>query len=383
MRLVSPAFDDEVLGTTVGDYLEVVARRGYTSQLLEVSTWSLDWDADRQAQGQASLTVTDPEGLLAPWGMGDLLAPGGSRLSLTWVSGLSKTRIPLGVWRIRSADPTESWRAYTRERDSVIVSGGGSVSLRAEEDTCTAVLSRLDAEQPTAATCLGEVTRLMRPVSAVTVAAGVGDRAVPRGLVYAESRMDEIEDHLDRVGAVHRMAPDGSMEVIPATGGAPVWTIAGGEYGASISTTRALSDEGVYNLAVASGEDYEGRPIIGRYLVTTGPLAATGPFGRVPIFHQSPAQTQTGVDQDAETLLRNRQAGGEVDLDVVCLTHPGIQPHDTVTVIAATTVGETPLTGRVVGMSLSGGATPAKAMSLRVRVTAEALEAIAGKVSRG
>lgn len=384
MRINSADFDSEVVGTTVGDVLEVVVRRGATSRMLEVTSWSLDWDATRQVQGQATLTLADPDGTLAPWGMGDLLAPGGSRLSLAWISGLSKTRVPLGVWRIRSADPTESWRTYELGTSVARVPGGGSVTIRADEDTATAVLARLDADQPSTTTCLAEVARLMRPVSAVTVAAGVSDRAIPRGLVYADSRIDEIEDHLDRVGAVHRMAPDGSMEIVSATSGTPVWTIAGGEDGASISITRALSDEGLYNVAVSQGESADGKPLVGRAQLEAGPLSVFGPFGRVPIFHTSPATEQHSVTLDAGTVLATRQKGGEVDLDVVCLTHPGLQPHDVVTLVAATAAGDQPLTGRVMGMQMSSAAgVPAKSMSLRVRVSVEGLEMIAARVRRG
>lgn len=112
MRLNSPALDAEVAGTTSGDVLEVNAWRGgvLTEQALAISGWSLSWDATRQVQGQGTFTVADPDGRLAPWGLADALGPGGSRLQVTWVSGLSGIRVPLGWWRIRRADPAETWR---------------------------------------------------------------------------------------------------------------------------------------------------------------------------------------------------------------------------------------------------------------------------------
>lgn len=390
MRIVDDAFDAEVAGTTSGDRLEVHAWRG--GQLvaggLDVSAWSVDWDADRQVQGQGTWVVADPDGALAPWGMGDALGPGGSRLQVTWVSGLSGTRVPLGWWRVRQALPAESWRVHARDGVVRLVPGGGSVTVRADEETATIGLDRLDAEVVRTGTCLAEIRRLLADICAVTVDPAVTDKAVPGGLVYGDSRADAVDDLLTVLDATHRMGGDGSLQVVPAAGVGPVWTIAGGEQGAQVDLTRALSDEGVYNGVVSSAETADHLPLVGRAYVTGGPLAWGGPFGRVPLFHRSPATSQGGVESDARTLLASRQAAGEVDLDVTCLTHPGVQPGDRVTVVAATTAGEQPLVGRVVGMTMSAatsdaGTTPAKTMRLRVRVPAGDLEVVAGRVRRG
>jgi hypothetical protein len=354
-----------------------------------------DWDASRQV----TLTVADPDGSLAPWGMGDPLGAGGSRLHIAWVSGLTGTRVPLGIWRIRGADPRETWRVYNRQDGTVTrVPGGGSVTVQADEDaTATALLDRMDAEMVGAPTVLAEVTRLMSDIAAVAVDPGVTDRPMPSGWVYEESRLDAVEDLLSTVGAVHRCGPDGSLQVVPESGVGPVWTIAGEraqvggevvEQGVQIDTVRSLSDQGVYNAVISTGETEDGKPLVGRAYLTGGPLAWEGPYGRVPMWHQSVAKTQTGVQQDAATLLENRVARGEVELAVTCLTHPGLQVHDRVVVVAATTAGDEALEGRVVSMAMrsatsQSGTTPAKAMSLGVAVSTEALEAVARRVRRG
>lgn len=393
MRPGGELLTDEVLGTTVSDRLEVTVWRGpqvvapTEGVPLDVTSWALDWDADRQVQGQGTVVVADPDGLLAPWGMGDALAPGGSRAQLTWVSGRSGARVPMDWWRLRRSEPVEQWRVQHSGQDVRRVAGGGSVTLRADELTCIpANLDRLDGEgnPPSGASCLSEVARLLADVLPVTVDPVVADRAVPSSLVYGEGRMDAVEDLLTQVTTVHRMGGDGTLQVLPAELGDPVWTIAGGDEGALIDVTRALSDDGVYNAVRSSGKTADGAPLVGRDWLRTGPLAwgPTTPYGRVPAFHQSIAQTQAGVQADAVTRLATLSTTGQIDLPVTCLTHPGIQPHDAVVVVAATIDGDAPLVGRVVGMRMaSAGPIPAKSMQLRVRVNVADLEAVALRVA--
>lgn len=417
------ALAGEVVGSTHGDRIEANAWRGDQAVApgLLVSSWSLNWDADRQVQGMGSFEIADPDGLLAPWGMGDPLAPGGSRLQLTWVSGTSGLRVPLGWWRIRRANPEETWRVYAVPGEGswsvaplapsdtlapslslvpsdgasgfdpgtvVRVPGGGTVPVAADEETATIGLDRLDAEAPQEATCLAEIRRLLAHICAVNVDDAVTDKNVPGDLVYGESRSDAVGDLLDVLQAVPRMGPDGALEVVPEAGVGPVWTIQGGDDGALVRLARALSDEGVFNAATSTGETADGAPLVGRARLAGGPLAWDGPFGRVTVFHRAVAQTQSGVDADAATVLETRTAGGEIDLAVSCLTHPGLQVQDRVIVVAATRAGEQPLQGRVVGMSMGSvttdeGTVPAKSMGLRVRVSTDALEVVAARVRRG
>lgn len=283
---------------------------------------------------------------------------------------------------------TLSPKAVTYASSVLRLPGGGYVDVAADEETATVVLSRLDAEVVTAPTVLAEVTRLLRDICAVKVLAGVVDGNTPRGLVYGDSRMDAVEDLLAVIGASHRMAGDGSLEVVPAAGVGPVWTLAGGDAGVLIELSRALSDESIYNGVTSTNETPEGQPLVGRAFITSGPLAWGGPFGKVPLFHKAAATTANGVQADADTLLAGRQKSGEVDLAVTCLAHPGVQPQDRVTLLAATVAGEAPVTGRVVGMTLSSagsasGTTPAKAMGLTVRVSTNDLEMVAARVRRG
>ncbi|MDF1705006.1 MAG: hypothetical protein P1U38_09555 [Aeromicrobium sp.] len=417
MRVVSEVVDAAVASTTSGDRLVVNAWRGgqVLAADLDVTSFGLRWSASQQIQGQASFTIADPDGMLTPVGLGDALAPGGSRLQVTWVWGDARVpAVPLGWWRIRRAKPAEQWRFYrpggseprygfgegpfgigpfgdvgapqAETLDGVaagalLVYSGGEVVVDADEETASIALARLDAEEVASSSSLDEVVRLLQSICGVTNPFGVPDRSIPPGLVYEESRIDAIEDHLDRLGAVHRMGGDGSLEIVPVGGVGPVWTIAGGDDGVLVELQRELSDDQLYNVAISTGETEDGGQLRGRYALPGGPLDPSGPFGSVPIYHRSPATTAEGVQADARTLLENRTAAGEVVMVITCLAHPGLQMHDVVTVAMPTTAGAQPLRGRVVGMALSSSTgTPSKSMSLEVAVSAEALEAVALRV---
>jgi hypothetical protein len=193
------------------------------------------------------------------------------------------------------------------------------------------------------------VRRLLADIVPVVVEDGVVDRALPSSLVYGDGRMDAVQDLLTHLDAVYRMSGDGSLRVLPSVLGAPVWTIEGGEDGALVDVARVLSDQGVYNAVISRGTTASGDPLVGRAVVTSGPLVwgVDQPYGRVPAFHQSIAQAAAGVQADAATRLASLQAAGQIDLPVECLAHPGIQVHDAVVVVAATLDGDAPLIGRV------------------------------------
>jgi hypothetical protein len=357
---------------------------------LDIESWSLGWDASQPVQGQATLTVRDPSGSLSPWGMGDPLGPGGSLLLLTWVSGISGIRVPLGWWRIRKPSPTEQWLTYGTSRGPVRVSGGASITIQADEALmASATLCRMDGDTvPTGATVLGDVARLLRDYGAVDTSLAPADAAVPATYVYPESRAAAVGDELDMISATARAGSDGSLQVVPLAGVGPVWTVQGGAGGALVSFVRQIDDTATYNAATSRGTAPDGTPLVGRAYLTSGPLVWGGPYGKVPMFHQAIATTQAGVDADAQTLLANQLTSGTADLSVTCLAHPGIQLHDLVTVIAPTVIGDQSLVGRVVGMTWASaqsdaGVTPSKAMTLTVRVSVDALETVAAQVRRG
>lgn len=383
MRVIDELLDDYIAGTTTGDRLEVNAwRDGVLLEAgLPVESWGIRWSTGQQVQGQLTVTVSDPDGRLAPRRVSDPLGPGGSQLELVWRSGVGDLECHLGWWRIREADPDESWLIrYNEAGDPEFVpSGGSSVTIQADELTCGASdLDRLDAET-VQGSCLSEVVRLLDGITnGVTIDPAVTDKPIPAGTVYEAGRMDAVEDHLARCDAVWRMGPGGELQVLPRTGGIPVWTLVGSDFGVLVRFGYKLSDSGLYNAVTsktADGGD-QSPPKVARVYRDSGPLAWGGPFGRRPLFQDSTATTQAGVAADARALLASVADGGDVDLAVTCLFHPGLQLHDVVTVVPPRFRVAT-LTGRVTAMSCGGDSgVIRKTMELTVTVSHADLEAL-------
>jgi hypothetical protein len=392
VRLVSADLDDEVAGSAQGDVFTASVWRDGSLLVpsLGIKSCALGWDVSRDVQGQMTLVASDPDGSLSPWGMGDPLGPGGSLLSLAWQSGISGARVTYGQWRIRKSAPTERWLVYGSSRGPIRVSSGAEVTIQADEAiTAAASICRLDGEAiPVGATVYGELQRILRDYGSVDTTLAPANAVIPATYVYPESRTAAVGDLLDMISATARIGPDGSLQVVPLSGVGPVWTIQGGVGGALVDLTRSLSDAATYNAVTSKGTAADGTPLIGRAYLGTGPLAFGGPYGKVPYFHQAIATTQAGVDADARTLRDQQITSGTIDLPVSCLAHPGIQPHDLVTVVAPTIAGDIPLIGRVVAMSWQTvqsdkGIVPSKSMSLTVRVSTETLEAVSVQVRRG
>lgn len=382
-------------GSRVGE--RMIAHVWYDGQVVErdvaLSDWSVQADGSRQVRTQVSLTVTDPDGRLAPWAVDDALGVGGSRVQLVYALSPAET-VDRGWFRIGSSAPVENW-SLTRitdpvtgaEQHRVWVSGGAQIPIQADDLTTIAVADRLLAPQSPApgSTVLGEVRRLLTGIMPVTVVDGVSDRPVSSSVVLERERMDAVEDLLDLIGCTHRMTGDGQLQVYPVTPGAPVWEVAGGEDGVLISVRRSQSASDLYNGAVSEGATPDGLQLIGRAFETTGPLRWEGPHWRRPVFHSATGllTTQAMVDADAQTTLRSRLRGRTVTLEVTCLLHPGIQPGDAVTVLSPTVTGlDMALVGTVRSTSMRGTAAGPSPMTMSVECAYEDVQAVAAAIRR-
>jgi hypothetical protein len=381
MRPISDELAEILTGSRSGDRL--VVRSWYDGQNtvaeLPVSAWSLSWDGTRQVQGQLSLKVADSDGALAPWGVEEPLGVGGSRLQCVYVSGGES--LDLGWYRITRSAPAESWTVHSTA--GVWVSVGAEIPVQADDLTVLAVASKfLVPEQPASgATVLGEVRRLLDGIVPVTVAAGVSDRAVPSTVVYDRERMDAVEDLLETVNAAHRMTGDGILEVYPRAQTASVATLAGGPGGVLVNVAREQSVDDLFNAAVSEGtvsSDGQSYAVVGRAFEQSGPLRWNGPHGQWPVFRQSPLiTTQAQADADARTFLANRVSTRSVLLDVTCLPNPALQIGDRVTIAQPISGGqETPLSGLVESMRLSGGESGVDQMQVAVRCAFDDVQAV-------
>lgn len=351
---------------------------------LPVESWQVGWDGTRQVQGQASLTVADGDGSLAPWAYDDMLGAGGSRLYLRYLMPQvgPTAEVPLGWFRIVAPDTDETWRFHARGQ--AWVSTGATIRVDAQELTWQAKEETFLAPQAPApgATVFGELRRLLDGVMPLGSTVGLTDRAVPAGLAYSLDRMDAVEDLAASVGAVHRMSEWGLLDLVPQDPGAAVWTIGPSdddEQGVLIDVSRSQNAGDIKNAAVVEGATAGGVQIVGRAFEGTGPLRFGGPHGRIPERMSTPLMdTQAKADAAAASRLRSTIHGRRAVLPVTCLPHPGLQVHDVVTL--ETPAGD--LFGPVQTVTLSGGADGVRPMKLGVSVDAEQLVALAGRLRR-
>lgn len=388
MRAMSEAAQSALTGSRSGERL--ICHIWYDGAVVApdvpVSDWSIASDGSRQVRTQVSLTITDMDGTLAPWGVDDPLGVGGARAQLIYALTPTET-VDLGYYRITTSDPAENWTLHAAGSRSVWVSGGAQIPLGADDLTALAVADRLlAAESPGAgSTVLSEVRRLLSGIMPVTVAAAVTDRAVATSTVFERERMDAVEDLLAMISCTHRMTGDGQLEVYPTAPGAPVWEVAGGDDGVMVSLRRSQSADGLYNAAVSEGATPDGRQLIGRAFETTGPLRWEGPHGRRPVFHAATGilTTQAAVDADATSILAGSLRGRTVDLAITCLPHPGLQCGDVVTVASPTVTGAAiALTGVVRKTGLRGSAAGVSPMTMTVECAYEDVQAIAAAIRR-
>lgn len=348
-----------------------------TSGPLPCASWTVNWDTTRQIQGQANLVVTDAEGLLAPWGFGDTLAVGGSRVHLRYLMPDAGDEVSLGWFRVVKADVVESWRFHPT--GSKWLSTGATIRLACDELTWQVVQERfLAPESPqTLTSVLGEMKRLLDGIVPLGSTAGITDKAVPSTIAYTKERMNAVEDLATSVGAVHRMSDAGLLDLLPVAPGASVWTIAAAdnENGVLIDLGRAQDASTLPNAAIVEGTATDGSQLIGLAVVPSGPLAFGGPHGRIPTFMASPLMTtQAMCDAAAATFLTSTLAQRKTILPVTCLPNPALQGWDTVAIVS--TIGT--MTGQVQTMGLSGNTAGVQPMTLGVSVGADQLAIIAG-----
>ena len=195
------------------------------------------------------------------------------------------------------------------------------------------------------------------------VRAGVVDRALPP-MVHPENRLEAIYTLVDMIGD-GRWTGDGQFEVY-VPGNTPVFTVQGKAMGDLIGVAREQKRDNFYNVVVSTGKDDDGNELKAYARVTTGPLRDGGPFGRRVFRHNAVANTQDGVQADADTTLANLLRDSTVEIPFECVPSTLIfaEAGDYGQVMFPAADGqEYPLRGRLLEASLSGDANGFKAGS--------------------
>lgn len=373
MRNIPQSLMEALTGSLSGARLAVHSWYDGTllKQNLPVDSWAMTWDGKDTAlvQGKLDLSVSDQDGLLAPWGWDEPLSAGGTRLQTTLT--VADVAVDLGWWLITGNRPEEYWRVAGAGLEWV--SNGADVPVEADE------LMRLaqdyefwTPEAPNAgATVVGEIKRLLQDVCPVVVGAGVVDRVLPSGLVYDSNRAAHVLDLARAINCFFRMTGDGALEVYSQARTAPKWVVKGRNGGALVRVQRQQSRTDILN-GVASTSNDSTLEIRRLSQLQTGPLRYGGPAGWRIEKHTAIANTLAGVQDDADTYLANKNAAKTVPLDVTCVPHPGLQIGDWVRVMQPVIDGqEFPLDGIVTQLRLSGNTNGLNPMELTVEVSAD------------
>lgn len=395
MRPIDDDTERALSGSRAGDRLVVWCWYGgrlAVEEPLPVSAWGLSGDTGRKA-ASLSLSVDDPSGELAPWLLEDPLGVGGARLQCTYIVGGAGS-IPLGWYRITRSEPSEQWRAYLIDEGGTVtpdtpvpdgkrlavVPGGASVSVSADDLAVVLDLDRLIAPEspPASATVVSEIQRLCAGILPVKVSAGITDVGVSEQLVYdgQTPRLEAIQDLAARVSAGVRLDGDGFLNVYPVTS-EPVAVLKGGPEGLLVRVDRSQDISGLYNRFIVDGTADSERPVRAVADVAAGPLRVGGPHGTVPKFYSSQLiATQDQAEEYAKELRDTQLAGLTTDLKVTCAPLPHLEVGDWVSVFNPVVDGRVvSLDGRVVALSLRGGADGTQAMDLTVQCSYTAVQA--------
>jgi hypothetical protein len=160
--------------------------------------------------------------------------------------------------------------------------------------------------------------------------------ALGRSLIAEEDRfafLDELvrglakQWHWDHRGVL-------VIEAIPDPG-ATVWDVDSGENGVLVSMGREISDDGVYNAVVVTGEalDTETPPRAVAYDNNpTSPTYWHGDFGKVPRYYSSSFITTAAQAQTTATALLRSNLGVPYNIDFRSLVNAALEPWDPVRV---------------------------------------------------
>lgn len=120
-----------------------------------------------------------------------------------------------------------------------------------------------------------------------------------------------------------------------------VWEVNAGAYGVLVSSTRALTREGVYNGVVALGESVNETPPVSALVVDNDSGSPTywfGNFGKVPRFFTSSFITTEGQAVTAAQGILKKALGLPNFVNFTSISNPALEPLDAITIDQLDTV---------------------------------------------
>lgn len=333
MRPVSERFLSALRGShrAVSQAFVVAAGQTGTSPTgteLAVIDGDVILDAGADVRGTVALTV-DGTGAF-PTAAGDPLAPYGNELfvrrgiaygagAIEWVS--------LGYFRINSCEQDDA--------------PDGPIRLAGQDRMGGIVKARLIAPIQFAATdtygdVVDQLVTEVFPSAVIEWDDATDADPLGRAVIAEESRFKFLNELVTGLGKIWFFDHRGHLVIkdVPDPGD-PVWQVDSGESGVLIELGREISDEGVYNALVVTGEaiDTEAPPSAVAY--DNNPDSPTywdGDFGKVPRFYTSPFITTEAQAQTAANALLRTTLGVPYNVDFQAIVNAALEPWDPITV---------------------------------------------------
>lgn len=301
------------------------------------------WTTSQQVIGGLKLRVpftTVEDGRTHWWrpsSPSDALARFGQTLDVSIVSESVLTR--LGRFQIME---------WSDDGGPIDVTGAGRLQRVMDDRLIQATAPREDG------TLRSEFTRLLPTDMTVTFHPSLVDRACPKAMEWDESRIDALYEIADAWPARLREDSWGQLQMLPPLPDdpTPVLSFTDGEGGTIITAPVEDSREGAFNIFVArsSADGVEAQAAVE---VQSGPMAAGGPYGRVPTFFASPLlETVEQCRAAAETRRAARMRQSRV-YKVTAAPDPRVEVDDPVElVLDKDTERERTVWGVVLGVDL-------------------------------
>lgn len=357
MRVIPPLMAEALTGSAPD--AKMVFHAFYDGRLASVDplpadSWVLKWSARARTvvRSEGSVTIGDETGSLAPWGLSDALSAAGSVVSA--VFHCAGESLDLARFTVVDNKPDER----------MFIAAGRWASTGASIGLTLAELSKvvqddefIAAESPPAgATVVSEIRRLLIGRCGVIVSPDIADRPLP-AMVHPENRLEAVYALVDMLGDA-RFTGDGQVELY-APGNAPIFTIRGKPMGNLVKVAREQKRDNFINVVVSTGRDAAGNELKAYARVMSGPLRDGGPLGRRIDRHNAVANTQEGVQADADTRLANLLRDSTVEVPFECVPSAliGAEAGDVGQIMFPAADGnEHALTGRLLEAQVSGSA---------------------------
>lgn len=334
MRPVSAAFLRTVRGSHQVVSEARVVSPGQTGVapggvLLDIHDGDVQIDGTADIRSTLDLTVTGSG--MWPTRASSLLAPFGNeihaRRGIVFGNGTTEW-VSLGYFRINTPSQADA--------------PDGPITIAASDRMGGLIKARMltPVQFPPTATAGTVVTQLVREVYpwAVIQWDDLTDTTpLGRSLTVEEDRYAFLADLVTSYGKVWYWDHRGVLVIKAAPSPAePVFDVDYGQGGVLVELSRELSDDGVYNAVVATGEGADTTSPVRAVAIDNNPTSPTywnGAFGKVPRWYSSPFITTKSQAESAAASILSRSIGLPYRVDFTAVPNPALEPYDPVRVI--------------------------------------------------